>query len=220
MQYLPCPAWHIIECMISQLTGTVAHLDLRYVILDVHGVGYRLSISTDTVEKLSRLDSEKIEKGSGQSPIKLWTYLAVREDALDLYGFLDQDSLRFFEQLITVNGVGPKTAMGILSGAPIGTLRRAIASGDASHLVKMAGVGRKMAEKLLLELKDKMSLSSGDSAESSAALKGESDAIEALQALGYSSKEAREALQQVDASITKAGERVKRALKILGSPRG
>ena len=192
--------------MISQLTGAVVHKDLRSIILDVHGVGYRIFVSTDTLESL---------KGNPEN-IRMWTYLAVRENALDLYGFPTEDGLQFFEKLITVNGVGPKTAMGILSGASIETLRKAISSGEPGHLVKMAGVGRKMAEKLVLELKDKVGEMAGSEEEQSAALAGEYDAMEALKSLGYSEKESRDALKKIDRSIS-TGEKVKQALKHLGS---
>ncbi len=192
--------------MISQLTGQVVHKDLRSIILDVNGVGYRIFVSTDTLEGL---------KGNPQK-VKFWTYLSVRENALDLYGFPAEDGLQFFEKLITVNGVGPKTAMGILSGASIETLRSAIASGEAGHLVKMAGVGRKMAEKLVLELKDKVGLMSGTADEQNAALAGEYDALEALKSLGYTEKESRDVLKKVGAKGT-TSERVKAALKHLGS---
>ncbi len=193
--------------MISQLQGDVVFKDLRSVILMVGGVGYKLAVSTDTLERL---------KGNPKD-ILFWTHLAVREDALDLYGFLAEEELQFFQKLITVNGVGPKTAMGILSGASIDTLRSAIASGEASHLVKMAGVGRKMAEKLVLELKDKVGLADGGEDARSAALGAEYDAIEALKALGFDERETRDALKKVKKDAT-TSERVKQALKLLGSP--
>ncbi len=193
--------------MISQLIGNVVWKDLRSIILDVNGVGYKIFVSTDTLEGF---------KGNPEK-VRFWTYLAVRENALDLYGFPSEEGLQFFEKLITVNGVGPKTAMGILSGASIETLRSAIASGEPGHLVKMAGVGRKMAEKLVLELKDKVGLAEGSAEAESAALSGESDAIEALTSLGYSQKEARDALKKIDTKTVSTSEKVKAALKILGS---
>ncbi len=190
--------------VISQLRGTITHKAERYIILDVSGVGYRLYLSAETL-RLARADS-------GQ--VMFWTHLVVREDALDLYGFTEPAELDFFELLIGVSGIGPKSALAILSLAPPETLRRAIASGDSGLLTKVSGIGRKSAEKIIIELRDKLA----DLPELSLRedLERETDAIEGLQALGYSLREAREALRKVPDTIIDPSERIRAALKVLG----
>jgi Holliday junction DNA helicase RuvA len=142
-----------------------------------------------------------------------WTYLVVREDALDMYGFTDQTEVNFFELLIGVSGIGPKSALAILSLAPPETLRKAITSGDTGYLTKVSGVGRKSAEKIVLELRDK--LGAIDLPGLREDLERESDSIEGLQALGYSLREAREALRKVPDNVTDPSERIRQALKSL-----
>ncbi len=190
--------------MISRLTGTIVHTDLKYVVLDVNGVGYKVAISPDVFTKLDK-----------KGPITLWTYLAVREDAMDLYGFISMAELKFFELLITISGIGPKTAMGVLNVASVHSLETAIQTGDTSHLTKVSGIGKKMAEKIVLELKDKVIETSG-SAESQAIMKNDADALEALKSLGYSPTEARDALKELPKTITKTNDKIKEALKMLG----
>ena len=178
-------------------------------ILDVNGVGYALYVSPDTFKKISR-QAENQE-------IIFWTHLHVREDALQLYGFLEKAEVEFFEMLIAISGVGPKSAVGILGVAPLDTLKRAIASGDISYLTKVSGIGRKTAEKIVLELRDKLGgaagVGSGD-----AGIKGEEDALDALQTLGYSLREARDVLKEVSPETEGAEARIKAALKLLGNP--
>jgi len=189
------------EAMISHLTGTVIDRGERSVILDVAGIGYKVFVTAGVLEKLR--DGAKAS---------VWTHLAVREDAHTLYGFHDKEGLEFFELLISISGIGPKTALGILNVSSPDAIRNAVASGDTSHLTKVSGIGKKIADKIVLELKGKF----GAGADSSISLRDEVDALEALKALGFGHKEAREALKEVDVSITNTGERVKKALKILG----
>jgi Holliday junction DNA helicase RuvA len=188
--------------MITRLSGKIIDKEERSVVVDVNGIGYKVFVTNNTLEGM--------RDGSNTS---LWTHLAVREDSQTLYGFLNKDELNFFELLISsISGVGPKTALGILNVASVENIRRAVSSGDISHLTKVSGIGKKMAEKIVLELKGKFE------AESTAgiSLRDEVDALEALKALGYKHNEARDALKEVDQSITDTGERVKKALKILG----
>ena len=187
--------------MIGQLVGVINYRSDRYIILDVNGVGYKVFLSAET---LSRLPAGEI---------CLWTHLVVREDVLDLYGFQEKQELEFFELLIAVSGIGPKSALGILSLAPPAVLEKAIVAGDSSYLTKVSGIGRKSAEKIIVELRDKLGSLAG--AETSASLQEEAETIEALQALGYSLREAREALRQVPAELTDTGDKVKAALKLL-----
>lgn len=189
--------------MIASLSGTVRYKDLNHLIVDVGGVGYRVSVTTDVAAEAGL-----------SAPVFLWTYLAVRENALDLYGFPERDSLEVFEHLITVSGIGPKTALGILNVASPTTLRQAVSSGDTSYLTRVSGVGRKNAEKIVLELKDKLTYSSEDHGVSSSA---EGDALEALVSLGYSERDAREALKKVAKDVKDAGARVKEALRLLSA---
>ena len=193
--------------MISRLTGTIAHSDTRFVTLDVSGVGYKVFATTNTVEKLS--------KGSGT--VSLWTHLSVREDALDLYGFTGREELEFFQMLISVSGIGPKSALSILNIANIEDLKQAIATGDTTHLTKVSGIGSKNAEKIVLELRGKVGAREEKTGEH---MKDEVDAIEALKALGYSHSESREALKKVPKETTGTSEKVKRALKNLNSSSG
>lgn len=216
--------------MISRLTGTIVHIDPKYLVLDVGGVGYKVFISWEPT--LPRA-SDKVGKAAAQ-PVTLWTYLAVRDDALDLYGFRTPQELAFFELLIGVSGIGPKTAMGILSVTTIRTLEMAIRSGETSHLTKVSGIGKKNAEKIVRELEEKIySIDlDGDGRDESnttpehraashaahaASMRGESDVIEALKALGYRESESRDVLKKLDKSITDTGAKVKAALKILNS---
>lgn len=186
--------------MIGHLKGTIIHQDLKSVILDVGGVGYKINTNT------AYLETKK------SSPTEFWTYLAVRENALDLYGFGTKDELQFFELLISVSGIGPKSAMGILSVASIQNLRHAIATSDTSHLTKVSGIGKKNAEKIVLELKDKLE---GLSADMSESISGDVDALEALKALGYGEREAREALKKAEGDNTE--KKVRSALKNLNN---
>lgn len=190
--------------MISRLSGIVIHSDQKHIILDVNGVGYKISTTNDSISRLNE----------GKQAI-FWTYLAVRENAMDLYGFLSQSELSIFELLITVSGIGPKTALGILNSASVQSIERAVNTGDTSHLTKVGGIGKKVAEKIVLELKDKIQ-TIAHSPESEKAMRDDSDVIEALKALGYRDTEAREVLKKLDKSITNTSAKIKAALKVLG----
>lgn len=190
--------------MISRLHGTVIELSEKYAVVDIGGLGYKAFCPTDTLARLHE----------GAEAL-LYTYLAVREDALDLYGFSDAEEKDFFEMLISVSGIGPKSALGILSMTTVDTLKQAIGTGDTSYLTKVSGIGRKTAEKVVLELRDKLR-AHVDMKEAPGTLRAESDVVEALKSLGYSQNEARDALKEVPAEITGTNARIKEALKILG----
>ena len=187
--------------MISKITGIVIHKADKFVVIETNGIGYKVFGTTDFISKIKENET-----------VKVWTYLAVRENALDLYGFAAKKDLDFFELLITISGVGPKTALNILAVATVDSLRKAISSGETAHLTKVSGLGKKMADKIVLELKGKL----GSYEEINLGLKEEIDALEALKSLGYSHKEAREALQEIDKSLVSTSDRVKAALKHLG----
>lgn len=186
--------------MIMSVSGTVVHLDETFAVIETKGVGYKIFATGTTLGKL------KENVGT-----VLWTHLAVRENAHDLYGFPTPEELKFFELLISVSGIGPKTALNILNIVSIETLREAVLTENIAHLVKVSGIGRKNAEKIVLELRDKFERGE----EGSESLRDESDAIEALTSLGYSQKEAREALKEVPKDISGTSERVRYALKLL-----
>jgi len=198
------------EAMISKLSGILAYADPRSVIIDVNGVGYKLFTTVGAMEDLGKQSPQSAKIGQ---TLTLWTYLAVRENAMDLYGFVTKDELDIFEELIGVSGIGPKTALGILSVANPATIRRAVATEDPSYLTSVSGVGKKNAEKIVLELKGKL-VAVIDEKGSAARAYG-SDSLEALKSLGYQEREAREALKKVPAEITDTAECVKQALKIL-----
>ena len=186
--------------MISYIEGKIKLRTGKFLIIAVGGVGYKVFALPDMLIK------SKGEAG-------LWTHLRVREDALGLYGFESYPELEFFETLIQISGIGPKSAMGILSIAPLDTIKKAIASGEVSYLTKVSGIGKKTAERIIVELRDKM----GQLDESSGAMfKDEQDVLEALKSLGYSPSEAREAIKKIPDSATGINARIKEALKMLG----
>ncbi len=187
--------------MIGSLNGTIRNKELGFLVVDVSGVGYRVAVTVETALGLA-----------AGSPVFLWTYLAVRENALDLYGFLDKETLDIFELLITVSGIGPKTALNILNVASPQMLRQAVASSDTSYLTKVSGIGKKNAEKIVLELKNKLKTTKEDV---NIDMRSEGDVLEALISLGYSERDARGALKRVDKNIKDTGGRVRAALKIL-----
>lgn len=188
--------------MIGHISGTVLAIRDQHLVVSTGGVGYKVAALKETIMR-SAVGAE----------VSFWTYLAVREDALDLYGFRDESELRFFELLLTVSGIGPKSALSILDIASVETLRSAIAAGNASYLTNVSGIGKKTAEKIVLELKDKVAKEGVDS---TGALKGDQEALEAMRALGYSASEARDVLRQVPTSIESGNDRLREALKLLG----
>jgi holliday junction DNA helicase RuvA len=189
--------------MIGSISGTVRLKDLSYLIVDVAGVGYKVSVTTDTT----------LEASVGE-PVFLWTHLAVKENALDLYGFIDRDTLSLFELLITISGIGPKTALGILNVASVEMLRQAVATEDTSYLTKVSGIGKKNAEKIVLELKDKLVTTASDMDSS---MKGAGDVMEALLALGYNERDIRDTIKKLPKDLTTTSEKVKAALKLLSN---
>lgn len=191
--------------MIAHLSGTLLFASDRFIVIDAGGVGYKVRVTLDTLRML---------RSSASKSASLWVHTSVREDAIDLYGFEDQASLEFFEMLISVSGIGPKSALGILNIAPVDHLKEAIAMGDASALTKVSGIGSKSAQKIILELRDKLG---GDINEKGGSMLGEErDAIEGLMALGFPEREAREALKKISSDIKGTSARIKEALKQLG----
>lgn len=193
------------NCMIATLSGTVSEHVNGQVVLDVHGVGYGLQVTTEDMGRL----------GSGQTA-KLYVYEHIREQAHDLYGFISLDTKVLFEQLLDVNGVGPKMALNILSIGNANDVRAAIAGGDTKFISQAQGVGKRVAERVVVELKDKVGLEGVDLS-TTGMLQGENlllkdEAVEALVTLGYSPQDAAKALNGVDENLP-TEERVKQALK-------
>lgn len=191
--------------MIASLSGTIRHKDLQALVVDIGGIGHKVFVPTDVT-----LDAQVGE------PVFLWTHLAVRETALDLFGFPERELLELFELLITIPGIGPKTALGILNVATPTMLRQAVSSGDTSYLTKVSGIGKKNAEKIVLELKDKLHVGE-ESAPAGKQAQVDSDVIEALVSLGYTERDSRGVLKELPADLETASERVKYALKLLSS---
>lgn len=191
--------------MIGWIEGQVIYKDERQAIVLTGGLGYRINLLPET--------RQKIKIGT---PVKIWTYLAVREDALELFGFSDKSELDFFELLISVSGIGPRGAQAILALAPPETLAAAVRASDANYLTRVSGIGRKRAEKIILELKDKLPTTARPDQKDSANLQEEADALDALRALGYSATEARAALAKVTDPQTTGKDKLRAALKILG----
>lgn len=187
--------------MIGSIKGKIILKTEKFLIVETAGVGYKISVSPDTLSKVKKTGEE----------ISFWIHTHVREDVLDLYGFLDREELEFFEMLINVSGIGPRSALAILGIASIETLRKAIGTGDTSYLTKISGIGRKTAEKIVIELRDKMGTDLSGSS-----LQVELDALEALKSLGYSQNEAREALKKVSPEVN-TNAKIREALKILGN---
>lgn len=195
----PCACYNIY--MIGSIRGKIILKTDKFLIVETGSVGYKINVSPDTLSKLKKTEEN----------ILFWTHTHVREDILDLYGFLDRQELEFFEMLINVSGIGPKGALSILGIASIEILKKAIGTGDTAYLTKISGIGRKTAEKIVIELRDKM----GEE-KTGTSLQGELDALEALKSLGYSQNEARDALKKVSPN-TDTNTKIREALKILSN---
>jgi len=188
--------------MISYLKGNIIYKNNSYLILDVSGVGYGIYLSEKLLQE-ARVNTEEA----------FYIYQQVRENALNLYGFRAAADLELFEMLLSVSGVGPKSALGVLSVATSQEVIQSIARGDSLLLTKVSGIGQKTAERLVLELKNKIAKLGGQSLNDTYSASSGSDEIDALIALGYSLLEAREALRSISPSIIDSGARIKEALK-------
>lgn len=179
--------------MIAFIKGTLQYIEEDVVVLESNGIGYEIRVPFTVIEQLTGINSE----------IRLYTYLYVREDIMNLYGFMNREDLKLFQMLIKVNGIGPKVALGILSTIAPNDLRFAILSEDTKTISKAPGIGGKTASKLILELKDKLKLEDAflkkleDTKEEESVSKmnsGKQEAVQALVALGYSNTEAMKAI--------------------------
>ena len=200
--------------MIAYVKGTVEDISEDNAVVDVGGIGYNIRISADTAARLP---------GIGEK-VKLYTYTSVREDAVQLFGFLSRDDLEIFRKCITVSGIGPKGGLAILSVLDADSLRFAIMSGDAKAITKAPGIGARTAERLILELKDKIRIDDTmigreiESTRAAGAGAGDSpqkkEAVEALVSLGYGNAEAVKAVNAIEGiESMDSGEVLKAALK-------
>lgn len=201
--------------MIAYLKGELAEVKENYVVIEVNNIGYEVYLPSSSIMELP-------SKGS---TIKLYTYLHVREDAIGLFGFLTRDDLEMFKLLITVNGIGPKGALGILSAISADDIRFAVLAEDSKAIAKAPGIGNKTAGKLILELKDKFKLETAfeqkfanqaEKQEGSGIFGKREEAIQALTVLGYSGTDAIKIVNQIDISENMTSEEIlKQCLKKL-----
>jgi len=190
--------------MLAYLHGRILAKSNNYLILEVNNVGYQIFVGEAFLSSLKVGEEQEF-------------YLShqVREDASDLYGFRNLPELELFQLLLSVSGVGPKSALGVLSIASADDIREAVIRGDAALLTKVAGIGKKTAERVVLELKNKIAKNINGAILGATLPVGLSDELDALMSLGYSLPDARAALNDLDSSLNDSGERVKAALKKL-----
>ncbi len=198
--------------MLSFIKGEAVEFGENIVVIDNGGIGYELTVSNVTVEKIK----------NGSRFVCLQCYMAVREDGISLYGFLTKEEKNMFLKLITISGVGPKAAIGILSGMEVYDLMRVIMASDIKALSKLKGVGKKTAERIVLELRGEIDAESREIMESAKAVGEEetldadsADAISALRSLGFTQTEAAEAVKKAKPFAKTAEELVAKALRSL-----
>ena len=190
--------------MIASLRGKVKEVKENSAILEVGDVRYEVYYISRELGRFHNLKDKEVY---------LHTFYYLRENIAELYAFFENEERRMFQILIGISGVGPKGALNILNAASVDILQRAIAQGDSSVLTRVSGIGNRIAQKIIVELKDKFgeqwSKLGGD-------IQVESDVVEALQSLGYSRTQAQEALKKLPENLEKTEDKVKEALKILG----
>jgi holliday junction DNA helicase RuvA len=191
--------------MISFLKGKIQSKGKSYVVVRVGDIGYQVFVNATRYVDLDI-----------NQDVEFYIHQHIKEDAQDLYGFYSMAELEMFELLLSISGVGPKSALNTLSFASLDELKTTIAHGDPSLLMKVSGIGKKTAERIVLELKDKIGALAYDGISTKAAINIASDEIDALMALGYSLQQARDALKQVDPKIIDSGERIRAVLRASG----
>ena len=191
--------------MIYSVSGILGLKEGNFVVVETGGLGVKLFVSKQTIDALPMVGTQ----------IKLFSHLNVKEDALDLFGFTSPEELEFFVLLLSVSGVGPKSALSVLDVAQLDELSAAIKEGRPDLLTKAAGIGRKTAERIIIELRSKVQSSrSGAITEK---MQTDSDLVEALMSLGYHRDQARAALSKVDESVVGTEERLRKALAVLAN---
>lgn len=189
--------------MIAYLKGKIQDKLKNFIILNVNDVGYRVFVN----------EAVFVDLKVGQEA-EFYIYQNVREDDISLFGFKSLEQLEMFELLLGISGIGPKSALAVLGIADVHDLKDSIARGDSSLLTKVSGIGKKTAERVVLDLRDKIShIASSVQTHGSSGIMASGEEIDALMALGYSMMEAREALRAVDPEIKESGERIRAALR-------
>lgn len=184
--------------MFYSLKGKLRSVKSNFAVVESGSFGYKIFLSEQSLKKLPDLGK----------PIQLFLYLYLREESAELFGFLSEEELEFFEVLNTVSGIGPKLALGVLGLAPVKKLKAAISQGKTEVLTKTFGIGRKTAERIILELKDKIK------DQSTKTIGDESEVFEVLIGLGFTKKQAREAISRIaEGNFKSVGEKIKAALK-------
>ena len=197
--------------MFAYINGEIADKATNYVVIDVGGVGYKIFMPTKAIEKLNDVGTKQ----------KVYTYYYVREDNISLYGFLSNEELRMFELLLSVSGIGAKSALTILSEVTPSSFALAVITNDTSKLVKIPGIGKKTAARIILELKDKLKTESAiemvdeDVDAETSSESNDSEAVIALQVLGYTSKEIEKALEKIDTVGLGVEDIIRKALVVL-----
>lgn len=187
--------------MIGKISGKLVERHPPQIMVDVHGIGYEISVPMSTFYHLPAIGTE----------VTLYTHLIVREDAHQLYGFANEQERHVFRQLLKISGVGARTALSVLSGLSVADLYEAVVAQDTGCLTKIPGIGRKTAERLLLELKDKLDLTVASATATDSQV---GDIANALLALGYNGKEAQWAVKKLPTGVNVA-EGIRQALKFL-----
>jgi Holliday junction DNA helicase RuvA len=188
--------------VIGRLAGKLVAKHPPQIVVDVHGVGYELDVPMSTLYQLPATGTD----------VTLLTHLLIREDAHQLYGFSTESERSLFRKLLKISGVGARTALSVLSGMSVADVKQAVTQQDSGRLTKIPGIGKKTAERLLLELKDKLDIAVV-AVQSEASTAG-SDVINALLALGYNDKEAQFAVKHLDSGLS-VTEGIRQALKVL-----
>ncbi len=190
--------------MIASIAGTITTKGDRFLIVETGGIGYRVAVTPALIAS--------VKTGAA---VTLYTHHHIAENVQELYGFLSVHDVAFFEQLLSISSVGPKTALNVMGIATIDEIKSAIQHGDPTLLTKVSGVGRKTAERIVLELKEKVDLAID--AQSTEAMRDDAAVLDALVSLGYSRNEARQAVRALPKTLTGVSDRVREALKHTGS---
>ena len=209
-QLVPPPAYAIITHMIASVRGTLLSIGTDHVVVEIGGLGLQVFVPQTVLSELNAIGSE----------VRLHTYTHIREDALSLYGFSFPEQRKLFEMVLSVTGIGPKVALSILSAAPIQEIQGAIAGSDTARLSRIPGIGKKTAERLVLELKNKIDITGlpTPSAATPALMATNNELAEMLVSLGFSATEASAAIQSLPADApTNLEERLRLALRYFGS---
>ena len=195
--------YYILRAMIYSVSGEVVVKKNSYAVVSAGGLSFKIFISLNTYKKLPEV---------GQTT-KLLTHLHLREDDISLYGFLEEKEMELFGSLISVSGIGPKTALNILSAAPVDRLAGAISKGETDLIQKSYGIGKKTAERIVMELRDKINVSDDKGEEVVRLMESDSDVYDALMSLGYAARQVKDVIGKIDPKLKSVDDRLRDALK-------